>query len=219
MLWSDYLIIIIGLLSYIVVAYWPPTWPSCQNKKCTWVNNGCIQSRMSEMALTVDGLNWVGVKQWYNPDEDRKLVSWRSEFWTQCSSSSCGNQLSAESWAPRPPVEQPRRTRKMHYYGRRTWGGQYIAVFVQSPTSLSHTTLSIKWKVYFSKEVSSLVHWLRRYVSVRICVCIVVMAVQHCFTYLYLIQIISKQIYGRYPNRYNHFRLKSPRINDNESVF
>ena len=47
------------------------------NKKCTGVNNSCIQSKISgdNCGLTVDGLNWVqmrrslkqvGVKQLYN---------------------------------------------------------------------------------------------------------------------------------------------------------
>ena len=40
----------------------------------------------------------------------------------------CGreNQHPAE-WAPRPPVEQPRRTGKKHCYGHKS-GGQYVAV-------------------------------------------------------------------------------------------
>ena len=42
------------------------------------------------------------------------------------------------SWAPRPPVEQSRRTRTTHGYVQRGWGVQYVAVFVQSPTP-SHT--------------------------------------------------------------------------------
>ncbi len=74
-----------------------------------------------------------------------------------------------ERLSPRPPVEQPRRTRTTRGDVRRGWGGQYVAVFVQSPTP-SHTTLSNKVRVmYFSKRtVSSLL--LSEYV---LCVCIV----------------------------------------------
>ena len=71
--------------------------------------------------MTMDGLNEceimmlagrrVGVKLLYNPGEDRKSVSWRSD--------ELEIRYSRESqhpakWASRPPVEQPRRTGKKH---------------------------------------------------------------------------------------------------------
>ena len=34
------------LICYFV-AYWPPTQPNCQKKKCTCVNNRCIRSKIS----------------------------------------------------------------------------------------------------------------------------------------------------------------------------
>ena len=57
-------------------------------------------------------------------------------------------------WAPGPPVEQPWRTRTTHGYVQRGWGGQYVAVFVQSPTPSHTQTLQIKWKLYFLKKSS-----------------------------------------------------------------
>ena len=51
----------------------------------------------------------------------------------------CLNEnMSQRGWAPRPPVEQSKRTRTTHGDGRMGWGGQYVAIFVQSPTP-SHT--------------------------------------------------------------------------------
>ena len=56
----------------------------------------------------------VDVERLYNPGEDRKSGSWRSdELETRCGRE---NQHPVE-WAPRPPVEQPRRTEKKHCYG------------------------------------------------------------------------------------------------------
>ena len=73
--------------------------------------------------------------------------------------------MSQRGWDPRPPVEQPRRTGKKHCYGRKS-GGSVCSNSVQSPNSLSHTTISIKWEADFSKELcrSSLLCW--------ICICI-----------------------------------------------
>ena len=77
-------------------------------KKCTCVNNRCIRSKISGdqgMALTVVRLNWVDVKQWYNPG-DRKfrsvgVQSLKSEFqfelWEPALSRELGPQ--APGWA------------------------------------------------------------------------------------------------------------------------
>ena len=76
--------------------------------------------------------------------------------WSQCSRSYCGNQLSTERLGPRPLVEQPRKTKKTQCYGRRSWRSICCSLFSVS-NSLSYTTLSIKWEVYFSKELCLLV--------------------------------------------------------------
>ena len=51
----------------------------------------------------------------------------------------CWNEnISQGGQAPRPLVEQPRRTRTTQGNVRRGWGGLYVAVFIRSPTP-SHT--------------------------------------------------------------------------------
>ena len=101
------------------------------NKKCTYVNNRCIRSKISGDTLTVDGLNWVqmrhslkqvDVKQLYNPVLQEVRVSWRSEFGVSCCSSRSENQVPAEAGPSRPPVEQPRRMRNKCCYSQKSWG-------------------------------------------------------------------------------------------------
>ena len=41
------------------VAYWPPTRPSCQNRKCTGINNRCIRPRNSGYNLDRGRVEWV----------------------------------------------------------------------------------------------------------------------------------------------------------------
>ena len=50
-----------------------------------------------------------------------------SEFWDQLVRRCWNENMSQRGWAPRPPFEQPRRTRTTHGNVRRVWGGQYIA--------------------------------------------------------------------------------------------
>ena len=69
------------------VIYLPTTRPGCQNRKCTYVNNRCIQSRNSSVALTVDG--WmsaicdahkkVDVELLYNSVQLGDQTSWRED--------------------------------------------------------------------------------------------------------------------------------------------
>ena len=107
------------------VEYWPPTRPGCQNRKCTCVNNRCTRSRnIRIITLTVDRLNESEIVK---PTRRRLTMNY---YITQCTGNSiswgsdelkirCGreNQHPAE-WAPRPPVEQPRRTGKKRGYGQ-----------------------------------------------------------------------------------------------------
>ena len=81
---------------------------------------------------------------------------WRSESWeirpvlvSRCSRES---QHPAESWAPGPLVEQPWRTGKKRGYGHKSEEFNMLQ-FCSVSNSLSHTTLSIKWEVYFLKEL------------------------------------------------------------------
>ena len=130
------------------VAYWPTTRPGCQNRKCTCVNNRWIRSRnIRIITLTFDGLNecnlWRpqeegGVELLYN-SVHRKF----NQLETRCGRESqhpaegalrppinqFGDQtswredaglrnMSQRGWAPRPSVEQPRRTGKKRGFGQ-----------------------------------------------------------------------------------------------------
>ena len=66
----------------------------------------------------------VGFKLLYNPGNKKfRLVgvqiSWREDAGMK--------NMSQRGWAPRRPVEQPRRTGKKRCYGHKS-GGQYVAV-------------------------------------------------------------------------------------------
>ena len=91
---------------------------------------------------------------------DPRLSSWRSDEL----GISCGreNQHPAEQ-APRPPVEQPRRTQLWPI----EWGS-ICCSSVRSPTPSHTQPFQIKWEVYFSKNcvVVLILH-------ACICVCIV----------------------------------------------
>ena len=108
------------------------------NEKCTCVNNMHPVEEIRGITLTVNGLNWVGVQQWYKPGWDRKSGSWSSELEVSVPDRAVGTSSQQRGWAPRPPVEQPRRTKKTHCYGWRSWGGQYVAVLFSLQLT-SHT--------------------------------------------------------------------------------
>ena len=122
----------------------------------------------SRATLTVDGLSWVWIVQvggrqlLYNPG-DRKF---RSVIEKMLEWEPCPNR----GRAPRPPVEQPRRRERKAVIARRV-GSSICCKVCSVSNSLSHTTLSIKWEVYFSKKNcvrSSLLY--RRYDSACICI-------------------------------------------------
>ena len=69
-------------------------------------------------AVGVQSLRWVGVQ-----------MSWREDAGMRT--------MSQRGWAPRPPVEQPRRTGKKRFYGHKS-GGQYVAVLFSLQLT-SHT--------------------------------------------------------------------------------
>ena len=100
--------------------------------------------------MTVDGLNWVRIVtlirgRWMSNNHitrcDRKSDQLERRCWNV-------NHVLAEA-GPMPPFEQPRRTGKKDCDSQKSWGGQYIVVFVRSPTHLSHTTLSNKVRSIF----------------------------------------------------------------------
>ena len=120
------------------------------------------------------------------PDRVGDQTSWRQDV--------VGKATTLQKGPSGPPMEfadqlvrrcwnknmSQRRTRTTHGDVRRGWGGQYVAVFVQSPTPSHSKTLSnltIKWEVYFFKRSlrSSLfiasICILHVYVYICICIC------------------------------------------------
>ena len=75
-------------------------------------------------------------------------------------------------WAPRSPVEQPRRTGKKRCYGHKS--RQYVAVLFGLQLPLTHNPFNKVRRIYFSKELCPLVFIELNMYSVKcICVCIV----------------------------------------------
>ena len=76
-------------------------------------------------------------------------VSWRSdELETRC-----GRESQQKAEPPSLRLSSPGERERHNADGQYEWGGQYIAVFVQSPNPNHTQTLQIKWEIYFSKEV------------------------------------------------------------------
>ena len=117
------------------VAYWPPTRPSCQKKKCTCVNNRCIQSRMSGDNLDCRRFELSGHKTIiYSVHRKFESVGEKMLEWEPCPS---------RGWAPRPPVEQPIRTGKKYCYSQKN-GGQYVAVLFSLQLTFCTIILTIR---------------------------------------------------------------------------
>ena len=82
----------------------------------------------------------LSVKLWRSQEEQ-----WASNYYiTWCTGSSISwredagmRTMSQRGWAPRPSVQQPRRTGKKRCYGHKSWG-QYVAVLFSLPLT-SHT--------------------------------------------------------------------------------
>ena len=140
------------------VAYWP--WPSCQKKKSTCVNNRCIRSKISGD----QGQPWL-LRGWIEWEIVTLAGSrWVSNYYiTPATGSSdqlerrCWNEshVPAEAW-PQAPGWAAQENGKEILLWPEEWGS-ICCSSVQSPTHLSHTTLSIKIEVYFSKELCPLV--------------------------------------------------------------
>ena len=143
-----------------------------------------VEEYQDIITLTVDGLNEceivtlagrrVDVKLLYNPGEDRKTVSWRSD---ELEAVAVGEKMLERGTCPRKAGPSGPRLSIPGERERNTVMAIRVEVnmlqFCSFSNSLSNTTLSIKSEVYFSKELcrSSL---LCCYDSECICVCIVV---------------------------------------------
>ena len=51
------------------VVYWPTTRLGCQNRKCTSVNNRCIQSRNIRILWPWPWTGWMSAKLWHPQEE------------------------------------------------------------------------------------------------------------------------------------------------------
>ena len=79
------------------------------------------------------------------------------------------NHTPAEAGPPGPQLSSPGERERKAVIARKV-RGSICCSSVQSPTHLSHTILSIKWEVYFSKELCFVRHYCVDYVSACICV-------------------------------------------------
>ena len=93
------------------------------------------------------------------PSGSRLRVGDQTSWWENAGL----RNMSQRGWAPRPPVEQRRRTGK-----KRLWQiewGSICCNFVRSPTPSHSQPFQIKWEVYFSKNIV-----VRRYFVVVFCI-------------------------------------------------
>ena len=134
------------------VAYWPPARPSSQKKKCTCVNNWCIRSKISDQ-----GRPWLS-RGWIECEIIMLAGStWASNYYITLATGSSG-QLERRCWnedhVPEklgPQLNSPGERERNAVMAIRV--GVNMLQFCSVSNSLSHTTLSIKWEVYFSKEL------------------------------------------------------------------
>ena len=93
----------------------------------------------------------VGVISLYNPGEDRKSSSWGSDKLEI----RCGRENQhPERLGPQAPGWAAQENGKETRLWPIEWGVNMLQ-FCSVSYSLSHTTLSITWEVYFSKELCS----------------------------------------------------------------
>ena len=140
------------------VAYWPPTRPSCEKKKCACVNKRCIRSKISGdqgqpwlsrnwiecEIVTLAGSRWASnyyitpaTSNYYITPAFSLQLTWTKVQVSWSENAGMGTISLQRLGPPRPPVEQPRRTARKGCDSQKR-GGQYVAVFVRSPTP-SHT--------------------------------------------------------------------------------
>ena len=154
------------------------------NKKCTCVNNRCIRSKISGDTLTVDGLSWVQMrrslklvdsKQLYNlvPQEVRVSL----EFGVSLLQFEAVRTRPSWELGPQGPQLSSPAERERSAAKEGGTGGQYVAVFVQSPTYLTHITLSQPFRIRCERYI-----FLKNWVSFVI---IVLTMFQHVYVYMY----------------------------------
>ena len=137
------------------VVYWPPTRPSSQKKKCTSVNTRSIRSKISGD----QGWPWLS-RGWIECEIVTLAGSrWTSNYYITPATWS-SDQLERRCWnenhVPGPQLSSPEEWERKAVIASEV-GGVSMLQFCSVSNSLSHTTLSIKWEVYFSKELCPLV--------------------------------------------------------------
>ena len=119
---------------------------------------GASGRRYQGTTLTVEGLNWVRIVT-------LARSRWMSNYYITPATGSpdllekrCWNEnhVPAEVGPPGPLLNSPGEQERKVVIARRAGGSICCSLFSVS-NSLSHTTLSIKWEVYFSKELCPLV--------------------------------------------------------------
>ena len=140
----------------VSVAYWPPTWPSCQKKKCTCVNNRWIQSEISgDQGWPWPSRGWI----------DCEIVTLAGSRWTlnyyitPATGSSdqlerrCWNEnhVPAEDGPPGPRLSIIGERERNTVIARRV--GVNMLQYLFGLQLTSHTQpFRIKWEVYFLKN-------------------------------------------------------------------
>ena len=115
----------------------------------------------------------MGIKLLYNPVwQEVRSVGEKKLEWEPCPS---------RGWAPKPPVEQPRRMGKKCCYGQKM-GDQYVTVLFSLQLTSHTQPFRIKWVVYFSKELCPLV-----FIVPLLCFCMCMCIVGHGYTTVGLI--------------------------------
>ena len=104
----------------------------------------------------------VDVEQLYNLGENRKAVTWRQDAVEKASTQQSG--------PPGPRLSSPGERERNAVIANRV--GVNMLQFCSVSNSLSHTTLSIKWEGYFSKELCRSSLWCRCYDSAYRCACV-----------------------------------------------
>ena len=140
-----------------LVAHWPPTQPSCQKKKYTCVNNRFIWSKISgDQGRTWLSRGWIECEivmlagsrcasNYYITLVTGSSDQLERRCWNE-------NHVPAEAGPPSPRLCSPGERERKAVIARRV-GGSICCSLCLVSNSLSHTTLSIKWEVYFSKEL------------------------------------------------------------------
>ena len=100
--------------------------------------------RRSGATLTVEGLNWVRITPTTGSSHQLQRRCWNE------------NHDPAEAESPSPRLSSPGERERKAVIARRV-GGSICYSLCSVSNSLSHTTLSIKWEVCFSKELCPLV--------------------------------------------------------------